>query len=73
MTAKAEGSVSFFAPGEILTRENGRHHSCEHEKHHRKKDAAGIAHHLRGLVTDVVIDRTDEEPNDYVRNQPYSR
>ena len=29
-----------------LTRKNGRHHSGEHEKHHRKENAAGIAHYL---------------------------
>lgn len=56
-----------------LTRENRRHHSGEHEKHHRKENAAGIAHYLRGFIADIVINCTDKEPNDYMGNQPYSR
>lgn len=55
----------------ILTCQYGWHHSREHRKHHHEEYASGVAHHLGRVVPDIIIDQSEQDADDEVRNQSH--
>lgn len=56
-----------------LTRENGRHHSREHQKQKTEEQKPGVVVRLGRLIADVEVEQTNQDSTDHVRRQSQPR
>ena len=52
-----------------LTGENGGHECAEQDKHEGEEELGGVVVHVFGFVSDVIVQTTDEDAEQNVRDE----